>query len=487
MGPRRSLRGAWPVLTLALAACAAPDAEIHLAPLFSRHTAPGYDRAEAAGGILRREEDEDGRTWALSPLVWHRRDPGGQIEADFLYPFGRYEEDPDRPRTYARLFPIFWREAETRPDGVVDRDWMLFPLFGGGSSDGREDYLALFPLIGRTRNFLTYDEWSFVLWPLWSRTEKDGRRHTQILWPLFGWRSGNGAAGWHAWPVYGRSELAGKYRRSWFLWPVFRRTDEGLDRRHPLHGWLLMPLGGRIREGDYTATTVLWPVFGWAERPSTGYSAWRVWPLLKFESKPSAGQELGQVLPFWLHFRSEATEYGSILWPIFWWRHDTIDGRETTSFLAAPIWFASRTRHPDGGEDRRWKLWPLAAAGREADGGLDRAVLSPGLDPLLSSAALRRNLGFVFELWSDRRRDAAAPRTRRAWLDLYHSVEAGGHRRWSLPVLGGRWTEPDGTKHTSLLFGLIRWRSGPDGTAFEDPAFPGPGWPDLHAAVAASE
>ena len=36
-------------------------------------------------------------------------------------------------------------------------------------------------------------------------------------------------------------------------------------------------------------------------------------------------------------------------------------------------------------------------------------------------------------------------------------VEAAEH----FAGLGGRWTEPDGTVHTSLLFGLLRWRRAP--------------------------
>lgn len=468
---------------LALASCAAPDAEIHLAPFVSRHTAPGYDRAEVAGGIVRREEDGGGETWALSPLVWHRAAPGGRVEADFLYPLGRYEHDPVRPRTYARLFPVFFREAETRADGVLDTDWMLFPSFGGSSSDGQEDYFGLFPLAGRARDFFSYDEWSFFLWPLWSRTRKDGRANTHLLWPFFGWQTGADVSGWHVWPLYGRSEWDGRYRRSYFLWPVFRRTEEGLDRREPLRGWLVIPLAGRIHEGDYTATTVAWPIVGWADNPSTGYWSWSVWPLIKFERKPADGQSLDEVLPFWLHFRSEQTEYRSLIWPIFWWRHDTIDGRDTRSFWAIPLWFSSRTLQPDGGEDSSWRLWPLVRDVEQADGGHDRAALAPGIEPLLESGALSRNLGFAFEIWADRRDDANAPRTRRAWLDLYHSVAAAGHRRWSLPVLGGQWTEPDGTTHTSLLFGLIRWRTGAS-PGFEEPAFPGPGWPDLHAVPA---
>ncbi len=470
---------------LCAAGCAAPDAEIHLAPFFSRHTVPGYDHAELAAGIVRHDERDDRESWALSPLIWHQRASDGKVLVDFLYPLGRYQSDPSRPRTYARLFPIFWREAETRGDGVLDTDWVLLPFFfGGSSSDGKENYLGVFPIYGKARNFFTYDEWRFALWPLWSRTEKDGRFHHHILWPFFGWNSGNGASGFHVWPLYGKSELEGHYKRSYFLWPIYSHTEEGLERKHPTTGWLVLPLAGRIRRDDYVATTALWPIFGSAKRPSTGYRAWRVWPLLKFERAPEDHRSLSKVLPFYLHFQSEHTEYRSWLWPILWQRHDTIGGRQRDSFLAIPLYFASRTIREDGRRNSKWRVWPLVRSERDDDGSGKLILPAPGIEPVLESEALSRNLGFAFEIWADRRdagEEGIRVRSRRAFLDLYHSSEGGGHRRWSIPFLGGRWTEPDGTTHTSLLMGLLRWSSGPRGRGLEDPAFPGPGWPDLHA------
>lgn len=467
----------------ALPACAAPDAELHLAPVFSRHTLPGYDHAEAAGGALRYHASGS-TTWALSPLYWRCDDPDGRARADFLFPLGRYEHDPERPRTYARLFPLFWRTAETRPDGVTEVDWSaLFPFFWGGSaSDGGESSFAFFPVYGRLRDFFTYDEIRFVLWPLYMSTAKGERRGHHVLWPLVGWLSAGGE-GWHVFPLYGTAEAPGRYRRSYLLWPIAHWSAEDLDRAHPRHGWLVVPLGGQIRQGDYTASTVLWPVFGYAERPSTGYRSFAAWPLVKFESGGRhAERRLSRLLPFWIRYEDESTEFTAWMWPIFWIRQDHFGGIQRDSFYALPFYFRSCTRSPAGTE-RKERLWPLVRAQRDDAGGERFALLAPGIEPILSSDALSRNLGFAFEVWAGDSPAASGPRQRRAFLNLYHSAEYAGHRRWSVPVLGGQWTEPDGTVHTSLLLGLIRFRSGAGG-GFEEPAFPGPGWPDLHGLAA---
>ena len=482
-------RNGWATLAaFGLAACAAPDAEIHLAPLFSRHTVPGYDRAEAAGGIFRYGEIGGAVSWALSPFYWRLRQPDGNVDSDFLYPLGRYQHDPERPRTYARLFPLFWREAETRADGVEDVDWSaLTPLFwGGSSSDGQENYFAFFPVIGTLKDFLTYDEVKFLLFPLYMRNQKEERKSTHVLWPIVGWTEGS-ERGWHIFPFYGKAEVPGEYKRAYFMWPLVSIAHNELDQKEPQHGWLVLPLGGQIRQGDYTATTVLWPVFGHAAKPSTGYRSWQVWPILKFESGGTQPrQTIRRILPFYVRFEDAQTEYTVWMWPLFWRRHDHFGGLERHSFYAVPFYARSATLREDGRRERAERFWPLARV-QEDDLGNERfAVLSPGLEPLLNSDQLSRNLGFAFEVWSGGADAAQGLRERRLFLDLYHRAEGGGHKRWSIPVLGGQWTEPDGTVHTSLLLGLLRWRSGPGG-GLEEPAFPGPGWPDLHRVGAPGE
>lgn len=476
------------LVLLVFGSCAAPDAEIHLAPLVSRHTAPQYQHFDALGGIVRYHREADDRLWAFSPIAWRKTYGSGDVEASFLGGLGKYEFDPDRPRTYARLFPLWSYRSEVRPDGVTDTDWsMLFWLLAGGSSsDDRENYFWFFPFFGTGKDFLTYDEFSFFLFPLFLKNHKDERTSTHWLWPFFGKIEGS-EIGWHFWPFYGTNEIPGRYQRSYAMWPFWTSAKNDLNKTHPSRAWMLWPFYGKATQDDFSATTFLWPFFGWSDRPSTDYSAWSFWPFLKFESGgKQVDRNLQRILPFWLHYEDQYTEYSVFLWPFFWHRQDQFNGMERDGRYFVPFFFSTRTTRDDGTIERKLRIWPFFGYEMEAHKREVLRILDFGLPRVLNPELLARSFGFLYELWMDRAQrepDPIVVREKRAFLNLYHEAEAGGHERWSLPILGGKWTEPDGTVHSSWLFGLLRWRSGEDG-GLEVPAFPGPGWPDLHRIAA---
>lgn len=465
--------------------CAAPNSELNLAPLFSRHTLPGWQQAEVLGGAVRYEREPGASTWAVSPFLWRRKYDDGRIEADFLFALGRYFHDPARPVSMFRVFPFGWYRTEVRADGVEDNDWsILFWLVGGGTSDDGEDYFWFFPFGGRGEDLLTYDEFSFVLWPLWIENKKDGRTSQHFLWPIFGRQQGT-ETGWRVFPLYGTSEVPGKYRRSFVLWPFGHFAEDALDQENPRHAWLVVLIGGHQKQGDYEAFAIAWPFIRWSRQPSKGYHSWSIWPLVKFQEGGELEGDVQRVAPFWIHYRDPNTEFKSVLWPIFWWRRDQLtDDGEREAWYALPFYFHSASAWADGGQASETRLWPLGSKSSARDGATQIRILDPGIPTVLDPDVLSRNFGFLYEVWAQREQPAPAPLTedRRAWLGLYRSTAGSGHRRSSLAGLGGRWTEPDGTTHTSLLFGLLRWRSAPDGSGgWEAPAFPGPGWPDLSA------
>ena len=142
-----------------------------------------------------------------------------------------------------------------------------------------------------------------------------------------------------------------------------------------------------------------------------------------------------------------------------------------------PFFHKGSRRFDDGRREDLLHLWPLGIR-------IETPERSHLAFPSLGTATDER-LGFAYQAW--RSTIAGATLDRRFWLGLYREIEVGGHHRWSVPLLGGAWTEPDGTRHHSWLGGLLRWRTGPRGAAMEAPAFPGPGWPSLAAGDEAEE
>jgi len=494
----RSLLATW--LLVLGASCAAPSSEINLAPLYLRATAPGIQRTEVLGGLARFEESPEWRRWALNPLLWRERRADGSVQADFALLLGRYEHSPDRNRTQTRFLPFFLYETERRPDGVQDTDWMVLPFFlGGSSSDGEEDYFAFFPFYGNMKGFLAWEEVRFVLFPFFARTKKlTGTQTTHWLWPFFGYSEGRGE-GWHFWPFYGRWQVPGREQSRYILWPFWNDSVTDQHLAYPRKSWFFFPFMGRIDQGDYSATTLAWPFLGRAERPSTNYYAWSFWPFLKFEEGGTAGfgkenpRELKRVLPFYIHFEDEDTEFQSYLFPFFWKRKDDFGGMQRDGYYALPFWWTLTTKRYDDldgdgvdehvATEKISRLWPFAAWKTVVDESTGRG-LDQNEGPYFGEV-IARNLTRPLAIWQRNKMHEHGPILERAFLGLYHSLESAGHRRWSVPIVGGRWTEPDGTRHHSYLFGLIRWSTGNSGSGWETPAFPGPGWPELHRLPAA--
>lgn len=502
------------LLGFAGGSCASPTADVNLAPIYLRSSTPQWQTVEVVGGLARFREDHGITTWAVNPLFWRQRRPDGHVEADFLALLGRYQYVPHRNNSKTRLFPLFWYDSERLPDGAQDTDWMVLPFFlGGSSSDGKEDYFAFFPFYGTMKNWLTWDEVEFILFPFHVRTEKaPGVTTNHWMWPFYGRQTG-AAEGWNLWPFYGTFERPGRSTRSYVLWPFWIESVEDLHHPEPRRSWFLFPLVGRIEQGDYVATTYLWPFLGRAERPSTNYYSWQLWPILKFEDggmddqgKPSK-TKVKRILPFYLHYEDEHTSFSSWMFPLFWKRHDEFGNMVRDGYYAVPLWWKLDTHRFDDldgdgvpeqtSTETLTRVWPFYAnqaeqdhydlsqegSALDIDGNLIPLDKEDGMHGHVEAPyfgeALARNLTRPLALWQRHQQEPSSPVVERAFLGLYHSVESDGHSRWSMPILGGQWTEPNGTKHHSYLFGLLRWQSGGSDNGLEAPAFPGPGWPDL--------
>jgi hypothetical protein len=117
-----------------------------------------------------------------------------------------------------------------------------------------------------------------VLFPLYMRTEREGRVSHHVLWPLFVYSTKPGLPkSFRIWPFYGvtHSEF---YTRSFWLWPLFHKqrnlhgnvhdTSE-LEKR-----WSLWPLFSYGKRKSYRAVSAPWPFIGWAHDPTSGFWAW---------------------------------------------------------------------------------------------------------------------------------------------------------------------------------------------------------------------
>lgn len=490
------------IIAGSLGSCAFPPRDVHLAPLYSYHqTGGGGSAHEALGGILeyRSIEPRNGSTtgveYGFHPIFRHRSEQdfekaipadGQRSETDVIWPLGHFRSDSEEG--YGRFFPFWWWQRHTNEQGQSEVDWALFPLLFAGSGSERNSYFAFFPIYGKLRDYFTYDEITFLLFPLYGSTLKNpgNQRSYGILPPFSGWGStDDGSSWWRAWPFYGHSTKPGHYNRSFAMWPFWHSESNNLDTGSPSNEWLFWPFYGEVDQGAAHSRSILWPLIGWNWNDETGYSAWDgPWPLVK-SVRNGSGHPFAQtrVLPFYARYESKEINSSSYLWPIVWIREETTPGFHRDSTYVVPFYYGSTTNKqlaaaaPDGSpvnaEGSSTLVWPLYRHEHTPEGDTHAEALWPLPYPKLYG--FRENWWPFFSLYSfDERPDSSA--TARVFLDLFRYERDERSTRWSVPFLGGRAGYADGSAEWSVLLGLIRWRSGENGSRFLLPAFPGPGF-----------
>jgi hypothetical protein len=459
------------------AACAAPGSDVHLAPFFSRFaTADQGVEIEAVAGLYRQRSDaRDGRfrSATLGPIASLDRTANGW-RAHYLVPLGYTSIRPDTTSAY--LFPVFvWRSNE-RADGT--RAWSLLALPGvlvrSRADTGTE--FGWFPFYGHFHDFLTFDEVRWVLFPLFVRAHRGGKVATDILFPVLGWVRGGGERSQHLWPLFGVVNVEGRRRIYYVLWPFFHYQLRNLDTEKPRTTWMVFPLLGRTTAGDYRATTVLWPFFGWSRGPFEG--SWAVdapWPLVRLQRSPDVRRT--RVWPFYSYLKADGLVARSYLWPIVHVRHEGYPEAVRDSVYVVPFWQSWDREVRATGERSSWrKLFPLFQLERHE--GWERGSF-PTLDPFARNEMVDRHFSWLWKLWEWEQEGAL--RRERSWGGLWRRERDEGEDRASLAGLWSRRRyEASGraVRESSLLFGLVRWRVTEDeGFDMLPPAFPGPGWP----------
>ncbi len=487
----RGARALAAALVCALASCAGLDDDRYLAPVYSEHSVAGGGRQiEALGGMLISRRDElDGpvRFAGVRPLYIQEKPEGRPRTTDFLTPLGRAYES-ENEYTWA-LRPIARFSRQRDPDGGTRWSWLSLPgFYFAGFPDGRMSR-AWFPIAGRVRGLMTWDDMLFVLWPLFIRSTHGSYTNYHVLFPVFSWTRGEGASGWRVWPIYGTKKLDGIADRWFFLWPFFQHQtnnqkatrDENVE-----HHWMLWPLFGVTKQGSRVSYMFLWPFFGYAKDPRTGFWALDApWPIVRVQR---TGEEDGiHRTRFWpvysnYEYASEGVASRWFLWPFFNDRKQTFyDGTKEQRVLI-PFYHDYESETEYGGKTRYRKVWPFFQSETRASG---TRWSTPVINPLWRFPRLERQWDWTYQLYT-KARDGRRVRER-AWLGLYRREkdEDEDRRYFSVFWSNRRYRDGDAAvSETSLLFGLVRWRSREsDSLELLRPSIPGPGWPVQRATA----
>lgn len=448
--------------------CAWLPSEFNLSPLYRQRLAEDGSPLEVdvLWPIFHYERTPDGGDdFRIRPFYRRVTEPETNIvgrsatEHQFLWPLGRVRSDGQE--TSHRFFPLYWYRRRPNVDGLEETDWYaLFPfVWGGTREDGEESYFGVLPFYADLPNFLTYDRLLFVLWPLYTRTEKNGNVGNLFLWPLVGFGSGPDGHRWHrALPLWMFAEDQAYWRWS-ILWPFIHFGSEARNTDRPVDHWMLWPLLGHRYGPHVSGWSFLWPFFEYLRIDDRLLKLTLFWPLFRYELDDSTGFNLERwwLWPLVARTVTDRQWAWSVLWPLIWFREyrDPEGTQEQDWFL--PVYWRVTREGRDGSHDDFSKIWPFfhRQASRDEDGSPTRgdwSLLSPWPWRESNAAGVEEAYGWIWTLAKGRRR-AVDDDSFHLAAHLFTTRERSGRTQTSMPFLFSY--ESDGTAKTLYLFNLL--------------------------------
>ena len=197
-----------------------------------------------------------------------------------------------------------------------------------------------------------------------------------------------------------------------------------------------------------------------------------------FQQPGTSGQALRErVWPLYSRFEGDGLDSRYVLWPFYNVRQEEYPRVTKDTTYLFPFWHAWNKEDEELGRSEWRKLFPLWRSYR-AEEPEEEFQAIPALNPFYRLDFIDEHYAWMWELYAERRVEDRV--RQRSWLGLWRREKDRDEDRRSLSMA---WARRDYTlggepvSETSLLLGLLRWRSGPDGFGFLPPAFPGPGWP----------
>ena len=326
---------------------------------------------------------EGGRVHGFRPFWVARENAAGQrTSTSFLYPIFFTRTD-DTLRAWSVLNLINHRESTS---GAVTENtaggFDVWPFYFSRDTGSPEtSYRAFFPIAGEVHNRFYRDHVSWLLFPLYLRTEARGVVAKSYVWPFVRTASGGGVERFALWPLLGWRNQAGVSHEAYYLWPLMYRKTTGLDTPAPTESGAVLPFYAYERSPEVNAETFVWPFFGYVNRtaPYRYREVRYLWPL--FVQGSGDDRQRSRWAPFYTHSVIQGYDKQWVLWPLY--RRDQWDESGLTRSTTRLFWFLyrsetqRRTAQPDGPVAIKEHLWPLYSRWDNGAGRQQFQLLSP--------------------------------------------------------------------------------------------------------------
>jgi hypothetical protein len=432
-------------------------------PLIDYRESPsdGFSNLGILGPLIKIQSQGDEKVVAVRPLFYREEQAKySTVTTDYLYPLASTDSTPEVSRF--QFLKLVQKNAyqKENPESQ-ERDSMFFPFYISGTSKKYGPYTSVFPIYGDIYERFWRDEYHFVLFPLYGRTVKKGTTSRNYLYPFFNTIEGEKESGFHFWPLYGQSAKEGVYQKRFVLWPFFMQEKSGIDTDNPTEKLILFPLYSSTDSPDKTARGYLWPFAGYTEdRKKKETEHDYLWPLIW--TVRGEKRQVDSYLPFYSHVQRPESSRTWYLWPLF--RHDTISSDQFSQERNRLLFFlytdSLESWPKDGTSRRRTALWPLFVYKRDPRGVKSLGIPAP-VEPVFDLEGIEKSWSPLWRLYQQKWNDSGDSAVSFLWNLYWHEVRGKSLAYELFPLVSYRGDE--GRNDLSLLKGMIRYRTGPEG------------------------
>jgi len=363
-------------------------------------------------GLEQKDESTKLRTQYFGPFVETYRSP--LVEWNTVRPFWiqyNYPQDTFDTKVNSFLYPLYVNRS-----GTSGSNWEILYIIRGSRStesereDGKrfeifpfyydhrypleyDSYWGIFPIYGEVKNRLFLDRLSWILFPLYSKWERDDQITYATPWPFIQYRTGGGSRGYALWPLFGVYERPDDYYNRFFIWPLIYDYRKNLDQDVPKRNLGFLPFYTRDTDEGYIAETYIWPFFGYTDRDDPYYSEIRYfWP---FFVQGRGTPYVNRWAPIYTHSIRQGIDKKWWMWPLF--KKTSYDTEElkvdTWSFFYLLWWQMDQYALDEdvGFHARKVYSWPLLSDWDDGAGRRQFQLFSP-LEPWFKGSQIIRDL-----------------------------------------------------------------------------------------------
>ncbi|WP_411822526.1 hypothetical protein [Leptospira sp. 'Mane'] len=295
-----------------------------------------------------------------------------------------YKEETNHWYTWSSLF-FFSGTGIKHEEGDEEDDFFLTPLFMWGKGEtARENYFSIFPIYGRIRNKLSYQELNYFLFPIYTEWKYKTFEAKSLFWPLTMYGKSETRSEFRIFPLFSRKVHDGKYKRYSVLWPFFQWGEEKLDKKEPTNYSLFFPfyLSKNSQDGNMKSRAFLWfpilnSLFSYGYDKKTGHSNYSAL-FIFFQYHTSEKKDLSKFVIFPLYGYSYfANKEAEFITPFYISLSQNTNHLKSKSYFLLPFFSHSKQEFVGTGrEDTYWKFWPLVRYHHDSEGNLVWNTLS---------------------------------------------------------------------------------------------------------------